>query len=169
MKTNSLLWGALALALFASCDKDDDNDINQQDRDFTMRASMANFAEVDAGQLAVTKGSTPGIRQFGQMMVMDHTNSKAELKSIAVYLGLYAPDSLDAEQVALKNQLMSLSGRAFDSVYIHAQVRDHNMAIDLYEDEEGSSGSDRLQRYAHRTLPHLREHKHKADSIAALY
>jgi putative membrane protein len=171
MKTKALIIPmALAVITFAlGCDKNDDNDISSRDRNFVMKANMANFAEIDAGQLAAAKATDPGIKAFGQQMVMDHTQSKSELKNIATSLGLYAPDSLDAEHMALKSQLMSLSGAKFDSVYIHSQVKDHNMAIDLYDDEGDDGNNRQLRDYARNTLPHLREHKAKADSLATKF
>jgi putative membrane protein len=170
MKTKILLLPLALISFFSiGCDKEDDNDINQRDRNFAMKASMANFAEIDAGQLAATKATDAGIRSFGQQMVTEHTASKAELQNLANSLSLYAPDSLDAEHAALKTQLMALSGKAFDSVYIHSQVKDHNMAIDLYDDE-GDKGDNRpLRDYARSTLPHLRMHLSKADSLATKF
>jgi len=161
----------LAAFAFAGCDKDDDdnNDINGTDRDFAMRAAMGNYAEIDAGQAAATKASDGEIKAFGQMMVTDHSGAGAELKSIASSLGLYAPDSLDAEHVALKAQLNGLSGRAFDSVYIHAQVKDHQKTIALFEQESRDGDHSQLVNFANKTLPHLREHLDKANSLAADY
>jgi putative membrane protein len=170
MKTQMLLIPVAMTAFLAiGCDKNDDNDINQRDRDFSMKASMANFAEIDAGQLAAAKATDAGIRSFGQQMATEHTASKAELQNIASSLGLYAPDSLDAEHMALKTQLMSLTGKAFDSVYIHSQVKDHNMAIDLYDDEGDKGNNRQLRDYARNTLPHLRMHLSKADSLATKF
>lgn len=166
------LWSLLALFVLLSCDKDDDDndrDLNQTDRNFTTKATMANFAEIDAGQLAATKATEMGIRMFGQMMVTDHTTAKAELKNIAMSLGLYAPDSLDAEHVALKNQLMAATGREFDSIYIHSQVKDHQAAIALFELQRMNGDNEQLRDYAEETLPHLQHHLHMADSLANYY
>ena len=166
MKTLAVAIASCSLILFA-CDKDnDDNDINNTDRNFTMMAQMSNFAEIDAGSLASAKAQNEGIRMFGQHMVTEHTQAKTELMSLAQGLSLNAPDSLDAEHVALKAQLMAASGRMFDSIYIHAQVRDHQKTIALFEDQVDDGENDRLQDYARAKLPHLREHLAKADSLA---
>ena len=172
MKIKKMLLGCLlTAAIFSSCDKDDDddNDINSQDRNFAMMAAMANFAEIDAGSLAVSKGTDPGITGFGQMMVNDHGSAKTELQDMASDLGLNAPDSLDAEHVALKAQLMTLSGRAFDSVYIHSQVKDHQTAITLHRNQSENGDNARLRNYANQQLPHLEEHLEHAQNLAANY
>ena len=170
MKTMTIL-SLMAMAVLLGCDKDDDDDNNVTgvDREFTMRAAMGNYAEIDAGKTAAAKAIDAGIREFGQMMVTDHGNAGSELKSIAGRLGLYAPDSLDAEHVALKNQLSTLTGREFDSVYIHAQVKDHQKTIALFEQESDNGNNDELVAFANKTLPHLRHHLHKADSLANNY
>jgi putative membrane protein len=168
-----LLVPALLAAMFcAACDKDDDlneNAVNTMDRNFTLMASMSNTAEIDAGQLAATKGNEPGIRTFGQMMVTDHSDAKAQMATLATSLQLYAPDSLDARHVALKAQLMSLSGFAFDSVYIHNQVIDHQNTITLFQAERDNGNNRQLREFAVSMLPHLQHHLHMADSIAAHY
>ncbi|MBO9657272.1 MAG: DUF4142 domain-containing protein [Chitinophagaceae bacterium] len=167
MKTTLIIAFAV-LGIMSSCDKDDDDDNNgvtSQDREFTMRASMANFAETDAGQLAANKATNTGIKEFGAHMVADHTTANQELKTLANQLGLHAPDSLDAEHQQLKTKLMSLSGRAFDSVYIHSQLKDHNMAISLFENQANTGNNSRLREYANKQLPHLRMHLQKADSL----
>jgi putative membrane protein len=160
---------AVTALLFLSCDKNDDNDVNNTDRDFTMKASMGNTAEVDAGQSASVKGTDAGVRMFGQMMVTDHTDAETQLKALASSFSLSAPDSIDAAHVALKTQLMSLSGRAYDSVYIKSQVQDHQTTISLFENEVNNGNNQQLINHANTLLPKLRMHKHMADSLANYY
>jgi putative membrane protein len=170
LRTFPLVIG-IALSLVA-CDKDDDDETetyNTQDKNFAMMAAMSNYAEIDAGSVASTKATNAGVKAFGQMMVMDHTKASAELKTLTSSIGLYSPDSLDAKHVALKAQLASLTGRAFDSVYIHSQVEDHNAAIDLFEDESDEGKNQSLKNFANATLPNLRMHKAHADSLANLF
>ena len=105
--------------LALGCDNDDDDDNNAmsgQDRDFVRMASISNTAEIQAGQLAASKATDASIKMFGQMMVNDHTAALNDLKSVAGDLGLAVADTVDAEHRALKAQLDTLSGYAFDSV-----------------------------------------------------
>jgi putative membrane protein len=158
-----------AAVIFWSCDKNDNNnnntDVNSTDRNFALQAAMSNFAEIDAGQAAAAKGSA-AIAGFGQMMVTDHTMAKGMLDSLASSYTLPAPDSLDAEHAALKTQLAALTGRDFDSVYIHSQVNDHQKAIDLFNDEVSNGHNYQLTNFASSLLPKLQMHLQMADSIA---
>jgi putative membrane protein len=166
-------WATLLFAFaFCSCDKNDDNNnngnnINSTDRDFVLNASMANTAEINAGQLASTKANDEGIKDFGQFMVTEHGTSKTQLKNLADSLQLQAPDSLDAEHVALGAQLLTLDGRSFDSVYIHSQVTDHQKTINLFQNEINNGNNSRLKDFANSQMPHLQEHLNMADSLAA--
>jgi len=158
------------LVIVCSCNKDDDNrDINNVDRDFVMRASMANTAEISAGRLAAAHGSTAVVRSFGQMMVDDHSRAEEQLKALAVNYGLYAPDSVDAEHMAEKDRLMLLSGEAFDSTYINAQVKDHRTTIELFATEISYGNNWDIRGYANTAMPMLNKHLRMADSIAATF
>lgn len=162
----------LTSAVFISCDKDDDengNAWNDVDENFALMAAMSNHAEITAGQSASTKAENDGIREFGQMMVSDHTDARQDLRDIVDDLGLHAPDSLDALHVRIADTLGMLTGRAFDSVYINSQVRDHLMAISLFQNEAANGQNAQLRAYATRLLPSLQMHLHHADSLANDY
>jgi putative membrane protein len=156
------------IAALVSCSKsNDNNNVNPTDMDFTKKATMGNTAEIDAGQTASTKGTSTDIKNFGQMMVNDHGTARNDLHVIAKDLKLSAPDSLDAQNVALAAQLATLSGRSFDSVYIHSQVAAHVQTISLFQDEIKNGMNNRLKTYANNQMPHLQTHLQNAQSIAA--
>jgi putative membrane protein len=163
----------IAGGILTGCDKDDDNNddngINDQDRNFVTMASMSNYAEIQAGQVASTKAQNEGIAEFGEMMVTDHTGAGTQLKSIAEQIGLPAKDSLDAAHVRLMDTLAMLSGSEFDSVYINSQIRDHQMAISLFQDQADNGENADLRSFASDLLPHLEMHLQHADSLRTAY
>jgi putative membrane protein len=171
MKIRHFLLGVLmsSAMFFASCEKDEETGnettVNNSDKEFTFTAGMGNYAEVNLGQLAATKATNAAVKAYGQMMVADHTPVGVELDSIAASLNLTAPDSLDAEHVALRQTLSGLSGRAFDSTYIASQVKDHQRMISVFEQEVSAGANTKLKNFASSHLPHLRLHLQKADSI----
>ena len=143
--------------------------VSTQDRSFVMKASMGNYAEIQAGQLAVTHSTNTAIQNFASQMVTDHSAAQAQLHTIAMNLSIYAPDSLDSAHVALQNLLMILTGAAFDSVYINSQVLDHAKAIALYSAEVTIGTNSQVKTYALTKLPVIQMHKQEADSLANLY
>lgn len=168
-----MLWVLAASAItFSACDDDDDDiadQYNAADQNFVMMASMSNAAEIDAGQAASTRGRDTAIVNYGQTMVTEHTDSRSRLQDIADDLDLPAPDSLDSAHRVLKTRLAALTGRAFDSVYIHSQVTDHQAAINLYTTESQNGMNNRLKQYAAEALPALQRHLTRAQAIAARY
>jgi putative membrane protein len=151
--------------VWSACDDDDDNDLQAVDKTFATNAGYANAAEVDLGQLAATRGTTEGVRMYGQMMVNEHTTAQNELKGIVNGRGVTLPTTPDQEHQQLKQQLMSLNGMAFDSAYIHNQVIDHQKTQTLFQNEQTGGKDQRLKNYATKYLPHIQMHLQKADSI----
>lgn len=162
-----LVIGLLASVTMVACsdDDDDNNNLNDTDRNFVTMASISNNGEIQAGQLAASKATDASVKAFGQKMVADHTTAASELKAITGNLGLNVSDTLDAEHKALKAQLESLSGRSFDSVYIHSQTDDHTSAITLFQNEASNGSNNQLKTFAGTKIPVLQMHKQMADTI----
>ncbi|HUR67582.1 MAG TPA: DUF4142 domain-containing protein [Chitinophagaceae bacterium] len=142
------------------------NTINDADREFVMKASIGNRAEVDAGKLAQQKGKSADVREFGAMMNKDHSDAQARLATIVSTLGMPMADSIDASHKDMKKKLSSLKGDNFDKEYIKAQLADHRDAIALFERQANAGNNTQLRDFASTTLPHLRMHLEKAESIA---
>lgn len=168
------LTGLLAVAGFCSCDNNDDNNdmsqqLNSTDSSFVTMAGMSNTAEIQAARLADSLSTDSVILDFANKMIEDHSATQSSLKTLAGQYNLTVPDSVDAQHAAIMAQLATMTGRAFDSMYIHQQVVDHQAAIDLYNGETNNGNNGQLKNFATTTLPHLNMHKASADSIAALY
>ena len=161
---------ALALVMFASCDKDDDNNSNKTvssaDSAFSPMAAMSNYAEVSAGQLALTRSSDSSVLAFANRMIADHTKAQDSLKLVASQYGLRAPDSLNYEQAAVAAQLQTLTGRAFDSAYIFSELDGHVKTIALLNDEKVNGTNSALKQYVDTYLPAVQMHYDMADSLS---
>jgi len=144
------------------------------DRNFVISASEAGAAEVAQGQLAISRASNPDVKSFAQRMVDDHTRGNQALMQLATIKGLTPRSGMtsDAAQGAQqkgksRDKWLKLSGASFDREYIRAQVRDHEMAVSLFE-KEATSGSDPdLKAFAEKTLPTLKEHLRMARDVAS--
>lgn len=164
------LWmGTLVSAVMLfSCDKDDDDSsLNGTDRNFMTMAAHGNRAEIEAGNLAVAKGNHVMVKNFGSMMVTDHSTSNTELKDIADDFDYDLPDEPDEAHQQQLATLSSLSGHMFDTVYINGQIRDHQKTIELFQNEITSGKDQQVKNYAIKYLPKIQHHKHLADSIRA--
>ena len=165
--TKILLACLIISAVFISCKDDNDNNvITSQDRTFLVQASLSNNAEIEAGTLASTKGDSSAIRDYGQMMVTDHTQAQTDLKTTGTNVNVNVTDSIDATHAALIVTLTGLSGREFDSAYILNQITDHQATIAAFQTELNSGSRSEVLNYANTYLPKIQMHLQKADSIA---
>jgi len=82
--------------------------------EFLRQAIETDNSEIQAGQLAAQKGSTPAVRDFGNLLVQDHTQHRAQTAAVAKTLGVSVPDTVLPAAKAEKPELESLSGPAFD-------------------------------------------------------
>jgi putative membrane protein len=128
------------------------------DNSFVMKAAQGGVAEVQLGQMASEKASSDAVKQFGQRMVADHGKANDELKALAETKKIKLAAEPNAQQKALHDRLMKLSGEAFDKAYVKAMLDDHEK--DVAEFRTGSkSGTDaEVKAWAAKTLPTLEEH-----------
>ena len=137
------------------------------DADFFKQAAQAGIAEVEAGQLAQEKGSSEAVKDFGAMMVKDHTAANDKLKSIATGENVDVPSSAGMKDMAAKAKLKIMSGDSFDKAYIKSQVTAHRQAVALFRKEAASGQDAQAKAFAASTLPTLKAHLKKIDGIAA--
>jgi putative membrane protein len=170
---NVYLVSAVATTLFfAACSKNDNNDnsnnatVNGQDTTFMLKASQSNRSEIELGTLALVKVSSDSVRNFAQKMVMDHTTALTDLRNLAdsVNVTVNLSDSLDADQIGMRNTLTGLSGRAFDSAYINGQIAAHQKTLTLFNAEISSGQNTQVKGYASRNQPIIQTHINMADS-----
>lgn len=165
----------LALASSLGCKKDDDDNstpppqqvqtLSVTDTVFIRKASLSNLAEIDLGQLAATKASNDSIKAFGAFMVNEHTLAQNDLKALALQKNVSIPQEPDSLHKAIKQQLQSLSGYQFDSLYISTQVVDHQNAVQTFTTEINSGQDQDVINYANKYLPHINEHLQKATQL----
>ena len=177
MKTWMQLLACAALALPATAvhaDKKTDatetasgkrttNLAGASDRKFVEKAASGGMAEVKLGQLAIEKGTSPTVKEFGKRMVDDHGKANDELKEIASKKNFALPTDLDSEAKATYDKLTKLSGTDFDKAYIDAMVKDHDKDVKEFKKEASTGGVDPdLKAWAEKTLTVIEQHDHIA-------
>ena len=165
MKLISLCFVISLLAVNCSKDDNDNNNVNSQDNYFMQQASFSNYDEISAGAIAASKGNYDSVRIFGSMMVANHGNAQSSLDSLVSSLNVTVPSTPDSLHQAMATQLQSLSGNAFDTTYIGAQVRDHMITIDIFQQEISGGNNQQVLDYARKNLPIIQMHLQEAQSI----
>jgi putative membrane protein len=128
------------------------------DKTFVAKAGMAGLYEVQAGNLALQKAESAGVRAFAQRMIADHGKANAELAQLATVKGLALPAELEGEHEAAVEHLNTLSGAEFDKAYMDHMRGDHQKDVAEFEKAAASAQDADIKAFAAKTLPVLREH-----------
>jgi putative membrane protein len=140
--------------------------VSKADKKFVDKAAMGGMAEVATGQLASQQASNDQIKQFGQMMVTDHSKANDQLKQIASAKGIAIPAS-DPKSDKEMAKLQGKTGPAFDKAYVKTEVKDHTATIKLFQKEANNGSDPDLKKFASDTLPTLQMHADKAAQLAS--
>ncbi len=142
--------------------------ISPQDERFVTDAAQTNIAEVDAGHMAVQKGTSPAVKQLGQTLIADHTRAEDQLRQIAQQQGLQLPDKPSQEQQAMANRLSQAKpGRAsFDTAFAKDMVEGHQKAVSEFQQEAQTTHDPGLRSYAQTTLPVLQKHLQMSEAAS---
>ena len=136
------------------------------DESFFKNAAEGGLSEVDAGKLAEQKSTSAAIKDFGGMMVKDHSTANQKLWKIAGTHNIKLPTTASVEQVAAAERLKLLSGDSFDKAYIKNQVEAHRDTVALFKKEAASGTDPQARQFATETLPTLQSHLEKIRKIA---
>jgi putative membrane protein len=155
------LWIVGAFVLVASAASAQSPDRVSQK--FIKAAIQGNYAEVDVGNLAQEKGATDAVKQYGAMLVKDHSEANGKAKQVASQLGVTPPAGASVTQKAKYLKLKVLSGATFDRSFVRDMVKDHKTDINAYQSQ--ARKTDPAGMLAKETLPTLRHHLELAQQL----
>jgi len=134
------------------------------DNGFVTKAAQGGMAEVELGRLAKDHAASDAVKQFGQMMVDDHSKANDELKDLAGKKGITLPTSVDAKHQATMDRLSKLNGAEFDRAYMREMVSDHRTDVNEFRRESQRGSDPDVKAWAGKTLPTLEHHLQTAES-----
>ena len=133
-------------------------EVSGDDAKFAVAAANGGMAEVELGKLAQDQGTTMQVRDFGAMMVKDHSTINDEMKGLADSKHIVLPDSLNNEEKKLKADLMAKKGKDFDKAYVDAMIEDHEKDIKDFEQAAKIVKYPEMQVFIKKNLPVLKMH-----------
>jgi putative membrane protein len=136
------------------------------ERHFVEDAAAGGQYEVAAGRLAQEKGGSQAVKDFGGMLVTDHSKASDELKALATSKGMTLPDKLPHAKRSELDKLGKLSGEKFDEKFSKEAVKDHEKDIKKFEEASKKAKDPELKAWADKTLPTLRTHLDHAKAVA---
>ncbi|MBD2701574.1 DUF4142 domain-containing protein [Spirosoma sp. BT702] len=134
--------------------------------EFAVKAANGGMLEVELGRLAQEKAASQDVKDFGAMMVKDHSKANEEFKSIAATHNITLPSTLGTEEQEHVNEMAKLSGAEFDKKYVSMMVNDHKKDIDLFKkaaDDDDTNPA--VKEFARKTLPTLQAHMDRINAI----
>jgi predicted outer membrane protein len=124
------------------------------DKQWLQTSIEGDLYEIQAGTLAHDKGTSAGVRAYGDKLVSDHTKSVSDAKKLARYLGIEVPKAPTTSEQWEIQMLSALSGSQFDQQFVNLEAMDHQQ--DISESKDGFNH--RARKLAKSDLPMLRQH-----------
>ena len=177
MKTMTLLFAFAAL--FSACTNSSSGnaanegtalaantkDPTDQDRNFLLKAASGGMMEVEIGKIAQQKAQNTRVKDFGAMMVRDHSKANNELKTLAASKNIAIPSAMGEHHQSMVEDMKNRTGADFDHAYISMMVNDHEKDISDFRSEAGQGGDGDIRAFASNTLPVLQTHLDSAKEI----
>ncbi len=139
--------------------------VDETDQTFMKDAAMGDEAEIQLGQMAQKKASSPAVKSFGERMLKDHSDADTKLKSIAESQHISLPVELDPEHKDTAESLSKLSGPQFDQAYMLLMVQEHTKDVNKFQQEATNAHDNTVKQFATATVPVLQSHLNEAQQI----
>ena len=133
--------------------------------EFMTKAASGGMMEVELGKLAQSQAMSKQVKDFGTMMVTDHTKANNELKTLAAKKSLVLPDSMSQDHMDNVRDLRDKKGADFDAAYMDLMVEDHKEDVEMFEDASNNLEDADAKAFASKTLATLRTHLKRAQEI----
>lgn len=139
--------------------------VDKDDAKFAVAAANGGMAEVELGKLAQEKAASAKVKDFGAMMVNDHSKANDEMKALAKSKNITLPTAIDTDEQKVKDDLSAKSGADFDKAYVSNMIDDHKKDIKEFEDASKNCKDADLKAFAAKTLPTLKMHLAAIEKI----
>ncbi len=138
---------------------------DKKDADFAVEAANGGMAEVAMGQVAATNAASQRVKDFGAMMVKDHSEAGDKLKQLAQQKNITLPSALADKEQKMLADLQKKKGKDFDKAYMNMMLDDHKDDIKEFQKASTDCKDSDLKNFAATTLPVLQKH---LDSVKAI-
>ena len=136
--------------------------------DFAVAAANGGMMEVELGKVAEDKAMSKRVKDFGAMMVTDHSAADDQLKTIASTLNITLPDSVSDDTRKEIDKLKMKKGKDFDKAYVDMMLDDHKKDIAEFQKCASDCSDSTIKAFASNTLPTLEKHLDSIEVIAGV-
>lgn len=136
------------------------------DQQFIDMAAQTDMVEANLGQFAQDASSSQSVKQYGQMLITDHTADYKKLQNLASQANVTVPGAIDAaHNKTMITPFQKLKGKQFDTHYIREMVAGHTKALAVYKKEADDATNPTVKSYAQDAIPVLQKHLDDAKAI----
>jgi putative membrane protein len=136
----------------------------------------SNQEEIATGNLAMQRGESRAVRNYGEMLVDHHRQMDAEVMDVASQLGVQLMSGEDVRRLKARERNMPVQPDAvadlsrvqpdmFDRAFAQRMVSGHAEVIALAEQARREDIHPRVRELIERALPRLREHEDEARDL----
>jgi putative membrane protein len=132
---------------------------------FLVEALRTSLAEARMGELATQQSYDSEVRDYATELKKDHTAHAIEIERLLEPLDVTIPTEPSAAALSQLAALTRLSGEEFDAAFVQMMIWTHTEAIEKYGAQTHANPDRSLHDFATRSLPMLREHLARAESL----
>ena len=132
---------------------------------FLVKAVNGGMEEMQLGEIARQKTVNQKVKDFGAMMIKDHSAENDLVKSLAARRNVTLPTTVGDEERKEINNLNKKSGAGFDRAYMKSIIRNYNKKIDLFENASDKVKDTEVKTFIDNALPQLRNYLDSAKAI----
>lgn len=134
---------------------------------FANDVGASDYYEIEAGKLAQEKAQSQALKDFGRMMVDNHTQSTEKLKTAGATANpaIVPNPALTAEQETNLAALRAAEGAAFDTAYKAQQIAAHEKALALVQGYAADGDIPELKRFASEAQKVIQTHLTKIKGL----
>src|SRR5208283_4946957 len=119
--------------------------------------------EISAGQLAMTRGTSVAIRQFGSDLVKDLRVADAQILALAAKRNVSVTPDVDGEHL---RSLASLTGDAFDHAFVLMTLDDHTKTLAMLKLGQARINNDAVRALLETLRPTLENQRDTAATLS---
>jgi putative membrane protein len=144
---------------------------NMNEKNITAHMATADSLEIQLGELALSKGTSQQVRDFGNTLINDHRAHLAKTHEIITDEDVgFQPLAFDPELMRMRQILTNLrnmaAGTNWDAAFLRFQAQHHQNEIDLLSANIKNAHDDDLEDHIENSITSLSKHRDAARSTA---
>lgn len=140
--------------------------VGNDEKDFAQDAAAGGMMEVQLGNIAEKNASSQAVKDFGRMMVDDHSKLNDQLKDLAAKKNVTLPTAVKDDQQKHIDKLSKETGTNFDKDYVSMMIDDHKKDIAAFKKAGDKMTDPDFKDFVIKALPTLQKH---LDAVQAIH